>query len=72
MASSRGTGCSFRLAAAQLASTCVPVGPEGSELGRAGAAGSFADLAVGELADDVEMAEVTGVLLQQVEQDPLQ
>ncbi len=37
-----------------------------------GTAGSFSDLAVGELGDDVEMAEVTGVLLQQVEQDPLQ
>ena len=33
---------------------------------------SFSDLAVGELGDDVEMAEVTGVLLQQVGQDPLQ
>ncbi len=61
----------FRLAAAQLASACVPAGP-GSEPGCAGTAGSFSDLAVGELGDDVEMAEVTGVLLQQVEQDPLQ
>ena len=29
------------------------------------------DLAIGELADDVEVADVAGALLDQVEQDPL-
>jgi hypothetical protein len=72
MASSRGTGCSFQACSRATSVYLRTCGPEGSELGRAGAAGSFADLAVGELGDDVEMAEVTGVLLQQVEQDPLQ
>jgi hypothetical protein len=32
----------------------------------------FSDLAVGEFADDVEVAEVAGVLLEQMEQDPLE
>jgi hypothetical protein len=45
--------------------------PDG-ELGRQGPLGSLPDLAVGELTDDVEVADVAGVLLQQVEQDPLQ
>jgi hypothetical protein len=31
----------------------------------------LSDLAVGELADDVEVADVVGALLDQVEQDPL-
>jgi hypothetical protein len=31
----------------------------------------LSDLAVGELADDVEVADLAGVLLDQVEQDPL-
>jgi hypothetical protein len=44
----------------------------GGWLGRSSAAGSFSDLAVGKLRDDVEVAEVTGVLLQQVEHDPPQ
>src|SRR3954454_6455242 len=38
--------------------------------GAPGTAGSLADRAVGELADDVEVAEVPGVLLEHVEQDP--
>jgi hypothetical protein len=33
--------------------------------------GSLSDLAVGELADDVEVAEVAGVFLEQVKQDAL-
>lgn len=37
------------------------------ELGRRCPLGSLADLALGELADDVEVADVAGVLLQQVE-----
>jgi hypothetical protein len=37
------------------------------ELGRRGPLGSLADLAVGKLVDDVEVADVAGVLLQQVE-----
>jgi hypothetical protein len=44
----------------------------GGELDRAATAGSLSDLAAGELGDDVEVAEVTGVLLQQVEQYPLE
>jgi hypothetical protein len=37
-----------------------------------GSAGSLSGLAVGEFAADVEVADVAGVLLQQVEQDPLE
>src|SRR6266536_5637094 len=43
------------------------------ELTGSGQAGwLLAGLASGELADDVEMADMTGVLLEQVEQDALQ
>jgi hypothetical protein len=59
--------CAFHDRSRHSVSGMVP----GGELGRSGTAGSFSDLAVGNFGDDVEVAGVTGVFLQQMEQDPL-